>query len=92
VDKDHRAVVLAFDDIRQTYSGVSGCSDLAGRFVKNGAKLTPTSDTSSQICRVDEGTQRAMRSVMQDTRGYRVSGTTLELLDAKGRCLARLER
>jgi len=91
-DKDHRQIVLAFDDIRQTYSGTSGCTDLAGRFAKNGAPLTPSSDQASQICRVDEATQRAMRAVMQDTRGYRVSGTTLELLDAKGGSLARLER
>jgi hypothetical protein len=71
---------------------MSGCSDPAGRFAKNGAPLATTADQSSQICHVDEQTDRAMRSVIQNMRGYRVSSTTLELLDEKGGCLAKLER
>ena len=75
-----------------TYSGTSGCADVAGRFAKNGAPLTPTSDKSSPTCRVDEQTVRAMRDALQDTRGYRITSTTLELLNAKGQCVAKLER
>jgi heat shock protein HslJ len=91
-DKDHRKIVLAFDATRGTFSGTSGCNDLAGRFAKNGAPLTPASDQPPQLCRVDEQTERGMRSAIQNARGYRVSSTTLELLDAKGECLAKLER
>jgi hypothetical protein len=84
--------VLAFDDSRRTYSGKSGCTDPAGRFAKNGTPLTPTSDKSAQLCQVDEQIDRAMRSALQGTRGHRVTSTTLELLDAKGVLLAKLER
>ena len=50
------------------------------------------SDKPLQICRVDQRTERAVRSVIDDTRGYRISGNTLELLDQKGKRLAKLER
>jgi hypothetical protein len=91
-ERDHRQVVLAFDTYRRTYSGVTGCSDLAGRFAKNGASLTASSDKSLQICRVDKVTDEAIRGVMHKVKGYRVTSTTLELLDAKGVALAKLER
>jgi len=90
MDTDHRRIVLAFDANRRRFSGVSGCNDSAGRFAKNGAPLTRTSDKSSPVCHVDEQTDRAMRSVIQEMRGYRVSNATLELLDEKGGCLAKL--
>ena len=88
-DSDQRKIVLAFDAPRGTYSGTSGCTDPAGRFAKNGA--SPASD-KSHTCRVDEQTVRAMRSALQDTRGYRITSTTLELLNAKGEIVAKLER
>jgi heat shock protein HslJ len=92
VDKDRQKIVLAFDANRRTFSSTSGCNDLAGRFAKNGAPLAPASDKSSPTCHVDEQTDRAMRSVIQVMRGYRIQNTTLELLDEKGVCLAKLER
>jgi hypothetical protein len=88
-DSDQRKIVLAFDAPRGTYSGTSGCIDPSGRFAKNGA--SPTSD-KSQTCRVDEQTVRAMRNALQDARGYRITSTTLELLNAKGEIVAKLER
>ena len=91
-EKDHRKMMLAYDVHRDMYSGSSGCSDLSGRFAKNGAKLAVTPDNSVQVCRVDAQTDRAMQSVIQATRGYRISNGTLELLDEKGRSLAKLER
>jgi len=89
LESDRRKVVLDFDAPRGTYKGTSGCTDPAGRFFKNGA--SPTSD-KSQTCRVDEQTARAMRNALQDARGYRVTPTTLELLNAKGEVVAKLER
>lgn len=91
-NKDHRRIVLAFDTDRGTFSGTSGCNDLAGRFATTTGTLTLKSDKSLRICRVDQRTERAVRSVMNDTRGYRVSGATLELLDEKGQRIAKLER
>ena len=92
VDTDHGRIVLAFDAARGNFSGTSGCNDLKGRFDTTGYPLTLMSDKSLQLCRGDEETQRAMKSVLRDTRAYRVSSTTLELLDAKGERLAKFER
>lgn len=89
--KTHRKITLAFNDEHGTFSGTSGCNDLEGRFESVGAKLTLKSDRSLRICRVDQKTERAVRGVINDTRGYRISGTTLDLLNEKGQRIARLE-
>ncbi len=91
-DNDRRKIVLEFDAPRGTYSGKSGCTDPEGRFGKNGAPLTPTSGNPRPTCRVDEQTARAMRNALQDTRGYRLTNTTLELLNAKGEIVAKMVR
>lgn len=92
VDAEHRAIVLAFDVDRGTFSGRSGCSDLGGRFETTEVPLKLTSYKLWRICRADEQTERAVRSIVRDTRRYRLSGTTLELLDVKGVSLAKLGR
>ena len=91
-DKDHRQIVLAFDTDRSTFSGASGCNNLAGRFALIEGTLTLKPDRSLRICRVDQRTERAVRSVIDDTCYFRVPAMTLELLDDKGRRLAKLER
>lgn len=89
--KTHRNIVLVFDEARSAFSGTSGCNDLAGRFQTAGGKLTLKSDKSLRICRVDQKTERAVRSVINDTRAYRISGTTLDLLNERGQRIARFE-
>ena len=87
-DKTHRKIVLTFDADNSTFSGTTGCNDLTGFFQTADEKLTLRPDKSLQICRVDQRTERSVRSVINDTRGYRISGTTLELLDVKGQLIA----
>lgn len=89
--KTHRRIFLVFDEGHGTFSGTSGCNDLAGRFETTGGKLTLKSDRSLRICRVDQKTERAVRGVINDTRAYRISGTTLDLLNDRGQRIARLE-
>ena len=89
--KTHRRIFLAFDEGHGTFSGTSGCNDLAGRFQTAGGKLTLKSDRSLRICRVDQKTERAVRGVINDTRAYRISGTTLELLNDRGQRIAKFE-
>ena len=91
VSKTHRKISLVFDEGRGTFSGTSGCNDLAGRFQAGGGKLTLKSDSPVRICRVDQKTERAVRGVINDTRAYRISGTTLDLLNDRGQRIARLE-
>ena len=87
----HRKITLAFNDEHGTFSGTSGCNDLSGRFETAGGKLTLKSDRSLRICRVDQKTERAVRGVINDTRAYRLSGTTLDLLNDRGQRIARFE-
>lgn len=91
VDKTHRKIVLSFDADRGTFSGKTGCNDLAGHFAVTSGTLM-LKPASLQICRVDQRTERAVKGVFNDTRSYRVSGSTLEFLDAKGKVVARLVR
>lgn len=89
--KTHRKITLAFNDEHGTFSGTSGCNDLSGRFETAGGKLTLKSDRSLRICRVDQKTERAVRGLINDTRAYRISGTTLDLLNERGQRIARFE-
>lgn len=89
--KTHRKIFLVFDEDRGTFSGTSGCNDLEGRFETAGGKLTLKSDRSLKICRVDQKTERSVRGLINDTRGYRISGTTLDLLNDRGQRIARLQ-
>lgn len=91
-DKLHKKIALSFDVEGDTFSGTSGCNTLAGSLTATDSKLTLKPNKSLQICRVDQRTERALRGVLNDTRGYRLSGTTLELLDDKGQMLAKLKR
>lgn len=90
--KTHRKIVLSFDEERGIFTGTSGCNDLSGRFHAAGGKLTMTSDKPLKICRIDQMTERAVRGMIEDTRAYRISGTTLELLDQDGNRLAKFVR
>ena len=85
---------MSFDTDRSTFAGTSGCNDLSGRFdtVGTSNRLTLTSAKSLQICRVDQSTERGVRSVLNDTRAYRASPATLELLDESGKLIAKLAR
>ena len=89
--KTHRNIVLAFDDAVGTFSGRSGCNNLSGRFQAAGGTLTLKPDQSLRICRIDQKTERALRGVINETRGYRISGTTLDLLNERGQRIARLQ-
>ena len=89
--KTHRKISLVFDEDRGTFSGTSGCNDLAGRFEAASGKLTLKFDRPLRICRVDQKTERAVRGLINDTRGYRISGTTLDLLNERGQRIARFE-
>jgi heat shock protein HslJ len=90
-DKTHKKIVLTFD-AEGTFSGTSGCNDLSGRFTAVEGTLSMRPKAELKICRVDQRTERALRGAINDTRAYRLSGSTLQLLDEKGRLLATLER
>ena len=89
--KDRRDILLSFNEETRTFSGVSGCNALDGKFESNGRTMALALSKSMQICRVDQSNERALRAAIKDTRAYRIAGTTLELLDERGARLATFE-
>ena len=89
-DKTHRKIVMSFDDQRQAFSGTSGCNEFEGRFEAGTSGLKLTLQKPLHICRVDQRTERALRGTIKDTRSFRITGSTLELLDDRGKRIARL--
>jgi len=89
-DKTHRKIVMHFEESSRVFSGTSGCNDFTGRFESTAGALKLTLDKGLQICRVDQRTERALRGTIKDTRAYRITGSTLELLDDRGKRIATL--
>ena len=89
--KTHRAIVIAFDESTRKFSGATGCNALEGEFQASWRTLMLTTTAPLPVCRIDQGTERAVSRTLKATRAYRVIGTTLDLFDEKGTRIARLE-
>ena len=89
--KTRREILLSFNEENRTFSGVSGCNQLDGKFESNGRTMALTPSKSLQICRVDQSNERALRAAIKATRAYRIVGATLELFDERGGRLATFE-
>ena len=44
-----------------------------------------------RVCRIDDGTERALSRTFKATRTFRITGTTLDLFDEQGGRVARFE-
>jgi uncharacterized lipoprotein YbaY/heat shock protein HslJ len=89
--KTHRAIVVAFDANARKFSGVTGCNVLEGDFNASWRTLTLTPTSPLPVCRIDQGTERAVSRTIKATRAYRITGTTLDLFDEQGARIARFE-
>jgi heat shock protein HslJ len=89
--KTQRDIVLMFDTDGRTFSGVSGCNQLAGSIEAGWRTLTIKPTKSLRVCLADAGTERALSRTIKATRAYRVTGTTLDLFDELGARIARFE-
>jgi copper homeostasis protein (lipoprotein) len=89
--KTHREIVLTFDPEDGGFSGVSGCNQLSGTFEATWRTLTVTPTSPMRLCRVDDGTERALIRTFKATRAYRITGQVLEWLDERGARIARFE-
>lgn len=70
-----------------------GCNRLIGEFRVEGDSLTVTPDATTRMAcppPLDDAEER-LRAVLEATRGYRIAGQRLQLLDAAGDVLAALE-
>jgi copper homeostasis protein (lipoprotein) len=73
-------------------SGAAGCNQLLGSYSLDDTDLTfGTLATSRMACPSTMQVERRFLAALRATRSARVRGPTLELLDANGRFLARLE-
>jgi uncharacterized lipoprotein YbaY/heat shock protein HslJ/uncharacterized lipoprotein NlpE involved in copper resistance len=77
----------------QRVSGAAGCNQLLGGYrLEEDTRLTfGTVATSRMMCPSGMDVERRFLTALAATRTARVRGRTLELLDAKGRSLARFE-
>ena len=89
--KAHREIVLTFDADKRTFSGASGCNTLDGTFEAGWRTLTITPSESLRVCRIDQGTERALARTIKATRTYRITGAVLDLFDEQGGRIARFE-
>jgi heat shock protein HslJ len=89
--KDRREILMSFDAPSQKISGQSGCNRLEGTFEAGWKALALKLSHSLPLCRIDDGTERAVGRLIKATRTYRIAGTTLDFFDERGTRVARLE-
>lgn len=73
-------------------SGSGGCNSLSGSYELNGESLKFAKVISTMMACVNGmATEQAMNKALSQTRGYKITGQQLDLLDAAGNRLARFE-
>lgn len=81
---------LVFDGER--VSGADGCNRLTGPYTRDGQSLTFGMLAGTRMFCADAAeVEKAMRDVTTRTRGWRMDGQTLELLDESDAVLGRFE-
>ena len=89
------AAEIAFDRDPKQISGSTGCNRFFGTYAAGeGAslKLEPAGMTLMACAGSADAQEKAFLDALRATASYRISGTTLELLDGGGRVLARFAR
>jgi uncharacterized lipoprotein YbaY/heat shock protein HslJ/uncharacterized lipoprotein NlpE involved in copper resistance len=83
---------IVLDPQSKRVTGSGGCNRISGSFEAGPRDaLRFGRVTSTMMACAGMETERAFLRALADTRRYRVAARTLELLDARGRLLARLE-
>jgi heat shock protein HslJ len=89
--KGKQDILLAFDEDDNTFSGQSACNPLEGMFEAGARTITITPRKPLRVCRIDDGTERALSGMIKDIRTYRITGTTLDFFDERGGRIGRFE-
>jgi uncharacterized lipoprotein YbaY/heat shock protein HslJ len=82
---------LTFRDSPRAFGGSGGCNHLAGGYQVGEEALRLQPVGTLRACQEGNGVEARFRTALTDTRGYRILGRTLELLDAERLTLARFE-
>jgi putative lipoprotein len=86
------AASIAFDSEKGRISGSTGCNQFFGTYETgdgSALKLTPVGQTLMACIGEGDAQEKAFLDALRATASYRVSGKSLELLDAEARVLAR---
>jgi copper homeostasis protein (lipoprotein) len=84
-------VWITLDPRAHRFTGSSGCNRINGSFDVQGEALRFGRTASTMKACPEMEIERAFLSALEDTRRYRASGRTLELLGGDGKVLVRLE-
>jgi len=89
---DDRAPFIQFDQQSQA-SGYSGVNNFSGSYLsdRSSLKFGPVIMTRRAGSPAQMEIESALMKALGDTQGYRISGSTLDLLDANGKPLARFD-
>jgi heat shock protein HslJ len=83
---------LRLDPATSRATGSGGCNQMGGEYTLDGDRLTLGRMVSTMMaCAEGMETERAFLDALGRVRGWRLAGEELELLDAAGAVLARLE-
>jgi heat shock protein HslJ len=82
---------ITLDPKAHRFTGSAGCNRINGSFDVQGEALRFGRAASTMKACPDMDKERAFLDVLEDTRRYRTSGRTLELMNGDGKVLARLE-
>lgn len=82
---------IELDPRSMRVTGSGGCNRITGRYESGDGGLRFGPLISTKMACVSMETETAFLRALGETRSYRVRGRTLDLLDDRGRLLARLE-
>jgi heat shock protein HslJ len=72
--------------------GSGGCNGIMGKYELEGDRLTfPGMAATRMACKQGMDTEHAFLNALNQTKAWRITGETLELLDGEGRIVARFE-
>jgi len=81
--------VRPMDGMPGSYSGSTGCNRTIGTYDVDNAAMTLTGGGTLMACKDQAAAEAAFVAALKATRTYRITGRTLELMDAGGKRLAR---
>lgn len=86
-----REAYIALNSADGSAIGYAGCNRISTTYKSSGAQLTFGEVIATRMFCQDMATETALLQAMKNTAGWRISGSQLELLDARQGSLARFE-
>lgn len=91
VSEGGREPYIALNSADHSVAGYAGCNRISSSYQASGSHLSFGEVTATRMACDDLPTETALLEAMKSTAGWRISGSTLELLDAQQQSLASFE-